>query len=357
MEIMLDYLLKLDLNAPNVAKKNMMETSKKDKNVHEVSTRANLAMAELDLGREAMATIRSVFGMPPPLATSNWKTHNENPSEVLTSNLEEQFKHAGKNLRKCLQNDNADIGEDDVIDVVVSYDRTWHHRGFKSSHGIGIVTSVDIGEILDAEVISKTCEICQHSKLDKTSSEFELWQQNHIQKHECLANFDGPSTSMETAAAKAIWSRSVATHNLRYTSILCDGDNKTLQTLNELKVYGDSLQISKLECVNHIHKRMGTGLRNLVKKLCHITGGRGGLTNKLIDQLSSYYRKHIMDHTTTCKNPDEISEAAKKMQINILAGLHHSIQNKDLMEQHKYGMDNSVKWCSYKKQLLNPQSK
>ena len=66
------------------------------------------------------------------------------------------------------------------------------------------MTSVDTGEILDAEVISKTCEICLHSKLDKTSSQFELWQQNHIKENECLANFDGPSTSMETVAAKAI---------------------------------------------------------------------------------------------------------------------------------------------------------
>ena len=48
---------------------------------------------------------------------------------------------------------------DGIIDVVISYDGTWHHRGFKSSHGVGVVMSVDAGEILDAAVISKSCEI------------------------------------------------------------------------------------------------------------------------------------------------------------------------------------------------------
>ena len=113
----------------------------------------------------------------------------------------------------------------------------------------------------------------------------------------CFKNFDGPSTGMETAAAKAIWSRSVAKHKMRYTTVLSDGDNKTLQALNDMKVY--DTEITKLECVNHIHKRMGTGLRNLVKKCQHI---KGGLTAQFIEKLSSYYRKSIMDFVTTSKD-------------------------------------------------------
>ena len=52
---------------------------------------------------------------------------------------------------------------------------------------------------------------------------------------------------------------------MRYTVLLSDGDNKTMQELNESRPYGDK-EITKLECANHIYKRMGTGLRNLVKK-------------------------------------------------------------------------------------------
>ena len=53
---------------------------------------------------------------------------------------------------------------------------------------------------------------------------------------------------------------------MQYTVLLSDRDNKTMQELNESRVYGDK-EITKLECVNHIYKRMGTGLRNLVKKM------------------------------------------------------------------------------------------
>jgi len=133
--------------------------------------------------------------------------------------------------------------------------------------------------------------------------------------------------------------------------VLSDDDNKTLHALNENQVYGPSFQITKLECVNHIHKRMGTGLRNLVKTCPHIKGGKGDLTIPTIEKLSTYYRNHIMSNVTESKNSADINAAVKKMKINIMAGLHHSITNDDPDEQHKLCMDESVTWCKYKKQL------
>ena len=333
-----------------------MITSKRAQNSHDINFRACLAMAELGMGRESMASICCMIGMPAPSSQSNWDLHNKKLLTGLQQAVEEQYQNAAEKLRNCLHEEDSTSNDDDVIDVVVSYDGTWHHRGFKSSHGIGIVMSIDTGEILDAEVVSKTCEICQRCKYDKNSTEFEQWQEEHISKGECQCNFDGPSTNMETAAAKAIWSRSVIKHKMRYVSILCDGDNKTIQALNESQVYGSDVEITKLDCVNHVHKRMGTGLRNLVKKSPHVKGGSGGLTAGMITKLSSYYRKHIMDHTTSSKDPNDINNAVKKMQINILASLHHSVANKNPNEQHKFCFDENVNWCTYKKDLQNPQS-
>jgi len=75
------------------------------------------------------------------------------------------------------------------IDVVVSFDETWHHRGFKSSQDIGMVISVDTGEIFDAEVVSKTYETCQRSALDKSKSDFETWQQQQHKDGKCPLQF------------------------------------------------------------------------------------------------------------------------------------------------------------------------
>ena len=103
---------------------------------------------------------------------------------------------------------------------------------------------------------------------------------------------------MKTEAAKIMWKRSVSRHKMRYTSTLCDGDNKTVSALNEIKPYGDEIVIKKLDCINHAHKRLGTGLRNLLKPSPHIKGGKGGLTKAVMDKLSNYYRNAIMANTT-----------------------------------------------------------
>ena len=46
-------------------KRTDMATSQRSKNSHEINVIANLAMANLGLGREAMAAISCIIGMPP----------------------------------------------------------------------------------------------------------------------------------------------------------------------------------------------------------------------------------------------------------------------------------------------------
>ena len=64
---------------------------------------------------------------------------------------------------------------------------------------------------------------------------------------------------------KRIWLRSVEKYNLRYPEMLSDGDSTACKALQDLQPYGD-IVLSKLECVNHAHKRMGTALRKLTKQ-------------------------------------------------------------------------------------------
>ncbi|GFX76546.1 uncharacterized protein TNCV_3162641 [Trichonephila clavipes] len=65
------------------------------------------------------------------------------------------------------------------------------------------------------------------------------------------------------AAAKS-WSRSEAC-DFRYTTLLSDGDAKTHEFLNNLKINEPDVEILKEECINHVSKMSGTSLRNLVK--------------------------------------------------------------------------------------------
>ncbi|XP_076447559.1 uncharacterized protein LOC143284609 [Babylonia areolata] len=106
---------------------------------------------------------------------------------------------------------------------------------------------------------------------------------------------------METQAAVIVFGRSVGLHNFRYKHLLGlgGGDGKAYAAVNESAPYGDSFEVEKIECVNHVTKRMGTALRNLVEKQKAIEqpiGGRGKLTEKRIKQLTNYYGRAIRDN-------------------------------------------------------------
>lgn len=69
---------------------------------------------------------------------------------------------------------------------------------------------------------------------------------------------------METEAADRLWRRSI-NYNLRYTTLLSDGDSKAFTHLQNINIYGGNVIIEKEECVNHVSKRLGTALRKIVK--------------------------------------------------------------------------------------------
>ncbi|GFS58668.1 uncharacterized protein TNCV_4518231 [Trichonephila clavipes] len=86
------------------------------------------------------------------------------------------------------------------------------------------------------------------------------------------------------------------------------GDTKTFNALSENMPYGDDHLIQKIECADHVQKRMGPRLRKLKlvygkKKLSYgkTTGGKGRLTNSLIDKLAHYYDNAIRCNSTSVK--------------------------------------------------------
>ncbi|XP_033099990.1 uncharacterized protein LOC117103530 [Anneissia japonica] len=226
----------------------------------EVNRRAAYAMSELGLGREAMVTICSIFNMPPPPNPKSWADHVTAIHSALHEEVTEELRNAGSRLREKMIADQhiTDSDQDDPVDVMVTFDGTWQKRGHSSNFGVGVAISVDTGEILDVEI----CSECQKWEYLKGSNIYDEWKASH--EGNCLKNYDGSSHSMEVEAAKRIWSRSIDLHQMRYKWLVSDGDAKTLSALNAMKPYGDDT-VEKLDCINHVHKRLGTNLRNLRK--------------------------------------------------------------------------------------------
>ncbi|GFO20577.1 hypothetical protein PoB_004708200 [Plakobranchus ocellatus] len=80
--------------------------------------------------------------------------------------------------------------------------------------------------------------------------------------------------------------------------MVSDGDSKAFNKLLEVLPYGPDVVILKEDCINHVGKRLGTALRNLVadcsKKGITLGGrGYGRLTAETIWKLQIYYSMAI----------------------------------------------------------------
>lgn len=245
--------------------------------------------------------------------------------------------------KKHLEMD-ASLSDNDIIDICVSFDGTWQKRGHTSLYGIGIAIDIMTGLVVDFEIMSKYCPECIAAVRDlgNDTAEYHIWSSSH--SSECQKNFSGSSNSMEMHAASILWKRSIKVAKMRYTSMLSDGDSKTFLFLNEQKVYGHT-PIMKEECINHVSKRLGTGIRNKIKecKAKGVTLGgkkRGNLTEGTIIKLQNYYRKAIKDNA-----PD-----IDKMKTAALASLYHCMSTDD-KPQHSKCPEGSTSWCFYQRAI------
>ena len=70
---------------------------------------------------------------------------------------------------------------------------------------------------------------------------------------------------MKSDGVTDIYLRSIKKHNLRYRPFIGDGDSASFSHVEKSLPYGVLYPIEKHGCVNHITKRMGTGLRKLIQ--------------------------------------------------------------------------------------------
>ncbi|GFT87215.1 uncharacterized protein TNCV_3543791 [Trichonephila clavipes] len=169
------------------------------------------------------------------------------------------------------------------------------------------VIGAETGKVLDREVLSSFCKGCDSYKGVKFGIKYNKNGKERIRFH-VEKNYSGSAGKMEVDGMLRIFNRSEKLHNLKYSNYIGDGDTKTFNALSENKPYGDDYLIQKIECVGHVQKRIGTRLRKLIlvyskKKLSDgkTIGGKGRLTDSLIDKLAHYYGNAIRCNSTSVK--------------------------------------------------------
>ena len=70
---------------------------------------------------------------------------------------------------------------------------------------------------------------------------------------------------MEADSVLLMYQQSLGKYGLRYRPFIGDGDSSSYSIVQRDMPYGPLCFINKAECTNHVTKRMGTGLRKLMK--------------------------------------------------------------------------------------------
>ncbi|XP_069673452.1 uncharacterized protein [Periplaneta americana] len=308
----------------------------------EVNKKMVEAFVSTGSGHSAMQTFCSVVGMK-GMALGTYQSHLDKIAKETDCYNQKILSRSRRAVREAHEVCDPTLKSSNVMDIAVSYDGTWHKRGHTSLYGVGLVIDILTGLVIDYEVLSKFCHACSFAAADlgENSPEYKFWLDGHEKSGDCNKNYTGSSNAMETVAAERLWLRSEKECGMRYTTVLSDGDAKTHLHLKTLAVYGAGVEINKEECINHVAKRMGTGLRKLVKESKSENvklGGRGvgKLNEKAISALTNYYRAAIVNGM-----PD-----VRAMRRGFVATLSHSVSTDEKPRHDKCptGLDS---WCFY----------
>ena len=130
-------------------------------------------------------------------------------------------------------------------------------------------------------------------------------------------------------------------HKLYYQTCLCDGDAKTIMTLDKMQIYPQP--VKKEDCINHIAKQMKSGIMNLRKSLMGtkdtISGKKKGqVTKKIATKLTNYYADALKRNTPNLQT----------MKNAFYASIHH-MSSTDEQPNHTMCPEGKMLWCIYQR--------
>lgn len=309
-----------------------VEIPNMNKQFFDVNIRLVYGLRCIGKGQSAGQTLCGILNLPqPPTKFAPYNTVLlEKCKDVAIDSMKRAVEEAVEENKLIIEEHKRTTPEIclDPRNISAGFDGTWQRRGHQSLNGVATCTSIDNGKVMDVEILSKHC-IC----LDKNNHE------NH-----CTANHKGSSGSMEAAGINNIFSRSIERYGVKYVKYLGDGDCNSFDSVVSSSPYGN-IKIEKLECVNHVCKRMGARLRRLKlesknKKLDDgkSLGGKNRLTDKMIDQIQSYYGKAIKENTN---NLQQMRQA--------IWAIYCHIGSTDDNPEHRLCPDGATSWCKYNK--------
>ncbi|KAH9364789.1 hypothetical protein HPB48_011805 [Haemaphysalis longicornis] len=174
----------------------------------------------------------------------NWESPNSDPHKAhlrkVVQVCEDTAAASEADSVRAVKDLYSDLGQPpNNIDVM--FDGTWMTRGRSSHIGVGCIIEVYTGLGIDHVVLSNFCLGCAIGP--KASDEgYEDW----LAEHECQRNIDCGAGRMEVEAALIMSKHSLSKNGLRYTTVMSDGDSRTMHGLKKKASMGLSPQAKKV---------------------------------------------------------------------------------------------------------------
>ena len=311
------------------------DRSESTKSPFEVNMRAIVAFRGIGCGYSAIKEWCEIMNMPFYFSQNTYNKINGKLNIASKETFNEIRQQSVVAVRDAYREIGVVPDDNGILDVAVSFDGAWHRRGHSSHNGLASVIDMVTGLPLDHVVL---CNFCHKCAAAASQPNDPSWERKHLE--DCPKNFNGSSNAMEVESALQLWGRSVEVNKMRYTTMLCDGDSKSYDSVKAHSVYGD-VSITKEDCINHVSKRMGTALRNLVaiaKAKKESISGRGKLTQDKITKIQNFYGRAIKD------NPDDI----EMMRKRIFAILFH-YSSSDNNPKHVHCPPGDRSWCFWQR--------
>jgi len=296
---------------------------------YEVNRRIVFIMRLLGIGREGLNIFCNYMDICNGLAESAYN----NIIEHIYSVTKTEFEFCTQRTADEEQKENIKR-ERSSSHLEVSGDGSWKKRGFTSLYGVTTLIAYYSGKVIDLVVKSSYCHACTIWKNKINTEEYLEWYKEH--KEECQNNHEGSAGKMEVSSVTEMFLRSEEKYGVKYSNYIEDGDSKTFKAILDVNPYGDNFQVIKSECIGHVQKRMGTRLRGVKKT--HKLGGKGKLTEKLIQKLTSYYGLAIRRNVNNVEN----------MKKAIMATYYHMCSTNE-NPRHEDCPPGADSWCKWQK--------
>ena len=318
---------------------------------YDCNRRSILAARMLGSGHAGLQKFCGIMNLPPPVRLSAFQSHQRALCHAAQTVASKSMCEAAAEVRAL----NLSRGEPENA-TAVTFDGTWMKRGYSSLYGVFTAIDWHVGRVVDIHVSSKYCQTCSIWKCKReynqvSVEEYAEWKEAHADK--CPINTTRSSPGMEAEAAVTLWKRSSEERALEYRTYIGDGDSKGFNAVVDAKPYGGDVTIVKEECVGHIQKRVGSNLRELKKEWRgkklndgQGIGGRGRLTDEMIDRLQFYYGHAVRQN----------SNNLQAMARAIWAGLCHRASTGD-KPMHQFCPPGPESWCGWQRAEAGTQDK